>query len=195
MLQTLTLRPRGAEPSHNLFFAAQPPAPVADRIEQVWRLAGTDSHFRASTLHLTVLGVEHAAAIDPWLVDHLRHAMAGFHFAPFTLVFDRLQTFRTSADRHDRRDFPIVLATETRDEAMNAFANALRQRLFPARRGRVAVTPHVTLAYGPGFAEDRLLASPVRWTVTDITLIDSHVGLTRHVPLGRWPLVPARPGG
>lgn len=190
MLQTWAPGPCRTAPSHNLFFGVQPPAPVADRIERVWRLAGTDSHFRASTLHLTVLGVEHAAVLDPWLVDHLQGAMRGFRFPPFTLVFDRLRTFRTAADRHDRRDLPIVLATGARDAAMDALANALRQRLFPTRRGRVAVTPHITLAYGPGFAEDRLLAAPVRWTITDVTLIDSLVGLTRHVPLGCWPFDP-----
>lgn len=50
------------------------------------------------------------------------------------------------------------------------------------------VTPHVTLAYGPGFSEPRLLDKPILWMIDEITLIDSLQGQNRHVALGQWSL-------
>lgn len=184
-LQTWAPDPRSAHSDHNLFFAARPPRPVADRIRQVWQLAGTDSRLRESTLHLSILPVERAATPDPWLVDDLCSRMDRFRFPAFTLVFDRLQTWQTGIDKHDRA---IVLTTENGHDSLRAMADALRAKALPGRHPKTALRPHVTLAYGPGFAEERLLAVPVRWTITEVVLVDSLVGQTRHVPLGRWPL-------
>lgn len=51
---------------------------------------------------------------------------------------------------------------------------------------RNGFAPHVTMAYGervPEFPVD-----PITWTVDEFVLIDSWVGQSKHVALGRWPL-------
>ena len=45
----------------------------------------------------------------------------------------------------------------------------------------------MTVAYRNGSSSTQPI-DPVGWTVDELVLIDSHVGRSRHVVLGRWKL-------
>lgn len=173
-------------PAHVLFFAAVPPEPVAERIAEAWRGAGTRDGFRAATLHLSLLAAAELDRPDPQVTALLQAAAEGLRSAPFELRFDRIVTFGQGPGNH-----PIVLTVPERSAAVDGLAAELHRAATDAglalpRLRRI--TPHVTLAYGRGFAGRRYLTQPVRWTVQEVTLIDSPQGEGRHIPLGRWPL-------
>jgi len=171
-------------PAHVLFFAAIPPAEIKARMASAWHDLGTGEAFRHATLPLSLYAVAGMEDLDPVVVHRARQTASALRTAPFTLCFDRLTTFKGRTD-----NAPLVLATAAASDKLNEIAAdlhaACRARgLAGARSGRVV--PHVTLAYGRGFAESRMLAAPIFWTIDDVTLIDSLQGQGRHVPLGRW---------
>jgi RNA 2',3'-cyclic 3'-phosphodiesterase len=177
-------------PAHVLFFAAVPPDTIKDQIADAWRSTGTGERFRRDTLHMTIQVIAGLNEPDPVLVDRARLAAAAPRTGPFELCFDRLLTF---GGRPDNR--ALVLATDGRRDDANDLAVELHQALkavglAPPRWQKVV--PHLTLAYGPGFADTRHLAQPIRWTIRDITLVDSLQGQGRHVSLGNWPLLEGR---
>jgi RNA 2',3'-cyclic 3'-phosphodiesterase len=172
--------------SHVLFFAAVPLQAIRERNAEAWVSSGSGERFRSAILHTTIQGVADTKSLDAGLVDQCRLAASSLHIAAFELCFDRLMTFGGGIGKR-----ALVLGTDGRNGCANDLATALHEALrragfmLPRRR---ALVPHVTLAYGAGFAETRYLAEPVRWTIRDITLIDSIQGQGRNVPLGNWPL-------
>jgi RNA 2',3'-cyclic 3'-phosphodiesterase len=182
---TAQTRPQNGQ-SHLLFFAAVPPQAIRERIAEAWLLSGSGERFRGNTLHMTIQGIANTKFLDTGLVEQARLAASALRVAPFELCFDRLMTFGGGMGSR-----ALVLGTDGRNDCANDLAAALHESLreagfmLPRRR---SIVPHVTLAYGVGFAETRCLAEPVRWTIRDITLIDSLQGQGRHVPLGNWPL-------
>lgn len=48
-------------------------------------------------------------------------------------------------------------------------------------------TPHVTLLYDDLRVPETAI-EPIEWVAQEFVLVDSLLGQTRHVPLGRWPL-------
>lgn len=172
-------------PRHIFFFAAVPPLPFARHVQQIWPLIGTGDRLRDRTLHMTILPVMGDDVVDPRLVRALTEALAGFRFPSFDITFDRLTAFKAKRKR------PIVLTTpETNplvDQLAQTVGHALRRK-FPKFPKPGKLTPHVTLAYGAGFDEERRLPVPLRWRLRDIALIDSVQGEGRHIQLGRWRL-------
>jgi 2'-5' RNA ligase len=49
-------------------------------------------------------------------------------------------------------------------------------------------TPHLTLLYDNRYVEGRDV-EPIAWSVREFVLIHSVLGKTRHIHLGRWPLL------
>ena len=177
-------------PAHLLYFAAVPPPEIKSRMASAWKTAGTGEPFRHDTLHLSIFAVAGLDHLDRVLVRRARQAALLLRTGPFPLCFDRLMTFNGSPG-----NLPLVIATERISSDLNQVAAELRaachaMSLTASRSARV--TPHVTLAYGRGFTGKRRLARPIFWTIDEITLIDSHHGRGRHVPLGRWALPPDR---
>lgn len=174
-------------PNHILFFAAIPPPSIAERVENAWRIAGTRDRFRARTLHMTILPVGGVDDVEPGLVHSLAWLFAGFRFPAFDITLDRLMSWSSGKRR------PIVLGKQGESVEVNNLARRLGrevQRLSPTFRFRNKVTPHVTCAYGAGFAGERLLPDTIRWPVRELVLIDSVQGYGLHIPLARWPLRP-----
>ncbi len=173
-------------PDHVLFFAAVPPPEIKDQLAQAWQTMGTGEPFRYNTLHLSIYSVAGADHLDPMLVQRARQAANGMRTAPFTLRLDRLATFQGSSG-----NLPLVMTMEGKSHKLNEIAadlhSACRKASLPGSRS-TKPTPHVTLAYGHGFPEARLLTTPILWTIEEVMLIDSLQGQSRHVSLGRWPL-------
>jgi 2'-5' RNA ligase len=63
---------------------------------------------------------------------------------------------------------------------------ALMRAGIPFEQGR-RFTPHVTLLYGGQPMPEKEI-EPISWLVEDFALIDSFIGETKHVEVGRWPL-------
>lgn len=178
---------RPAPLAHNLFFAAQPPADVAHRIGRAWRALGTVDPWRGEVLHMTVLRLGQVVTAAPPDPARIELAMREFRFPAFELSFERMATFGRGPDKKPA----IVLEPARRSPAVDELARRIFNALWPgqhAPHGGIKVSPHVTLAYGAGFSEKRLLAKPIRWRIGEIALIDSLIGLTLHVPLARWRL-------
>jgi RNA 2',3'-cyclic 3'-phosphodiesterase len=173
-------------PAHVLFFAAIPPPEIKAQMASAWQAFGTGESFRTDTLHLSIYSVAGTDDVDPILVNRTRQAANALRTAPFTLCFDQLMTFN---GRPGNR--PLVMAMDNASDNLNEIAAELHAAcramgLTASRSGKV--TPHVTLAYGPGFPEIRCLNKSILWTIHEVTLIDSLQGQGRHVPLGHWPL-------
>ncbi len=175
-------------PGHVQFFAAVPPAGVVERIAAAWAAVGTPDFFRRSVLHLTLLPLAGDGAPPPAdLAERADWGLRQLMATPFTLVLDRLATFHGRPDSGRR---PIVLYPDKGVEPARALAAQIRDA---ATRGGVGAVrrrldPHVTLAYGEGFAGERPLADPIAWRIDEVVLIDSLQGQTRHDILGRWKL-------
>lgn len=173
-------------PDHVLFFAAVPPPGIRDQLAKAWQAMGTGEPIRYDTLHLSIYAVAGVDHLHPMLVQRARQAADALRTVPFTLRLDRLMTFN-----RDPGNCPLVVTTEDKNHNVNEIAAdlhaACRRLGLPGSRSKKP-TPHVTLAYGPGFAEARMLAAPILWTIEDVMLIDSLQGQSRHVSLGRWPL-------
>ncbi|WP_323718095.1 2'-5' RNA ligase family protein [Paracoccus aminovorans] len=173
-------------PAHKLFFAAVPPAAVAERMAALWQAMGIRARLRRPVLHMTIQMVADAETVDDALAAFLTRPMRDFRFPAFDITLDRVANFGSRAER--RR--PLVFTTRGQDAAPNALARAIRRRFASTAwpLPRMYVTPHVTAAYGRPLPESARLVPLIHWHVDELVLIDSLQGLTTHVPLARWPL-------
>ncbi|MBD9528346.1 2'-5' RNA ligase family protein [Paracoccus sp. PAR01] len=178
--------PRNASTSHFFFYAARPPDAVADQMAEVWQLFGTGDKLRRDKLHMTLLPVTDVAEVPEGMVELLLAAGATVRQPSFEMELDRLVTWHHGRGHNN----PLVLTTATgrsagADAVVRALNSALPQELhWPQWR----LVPHVTLAYGKGFAEDLILPRPIRWHVDSFNLTESLRGKGRHIPLGTWQL-------
>jgi 2'-5' RNA ligase len=173
-------------PDHVLFFAAIPPPDINAQMAKAWQTFGTGEDFRHDKLHLSIHAVAEADNLDPILITRAQKAPISLRTAPFTLSFDRLAMLGG-----DNGKYALVVQTAKANRMLSELAAELhsscRAMGITASRSKKP-TPHVTLAYGPGFPEVRLLDKPIHWIIDEVALIDSHRGQGRHVLLGRWPL-------
>lgn len=98
----------------------------------------------------------------------------------FQLVFDTLEWFSNGVAAFTCSDIP------------EPFQNVRRQLTQAARSLRKSAQggtrPHLTMAYGGPSFEPIRLTTPLVWDVTEIELVCSVHGETRHKELGRWSL-------
>lgn len=178
----LTKQSHMHRPDHVLFFAAVPPPDIKDRMAKAWQTFGTGEAIRYDKLHLSIHAVAGVDHVDPILVKRAWQAADVLRTAPFILRFDHLATLSG-----DPGNDPLVLATDSLSRSLKDLAAELhtscRKLGLTASRSQ-KVTPHVTLAYGPGFPEKRPLDQPITWAIEEITLIDSHQGKGHHEHLG-----------
>lgn len=168
--------------THRLFFALLPPAGAAAEIGEQRRAFGvTRSPVADDRLHITLaISTDHDAGLPDALVAAAIGAGANVAAAPFRVLLD--EAVGSAGSVALRAHEPLAhLATFQR-----TLAAALSIAGVPLRDGW-RFNPHVTLGYRKGapFAAPIL---PIAWDVADFVLVHSHVGLTRHDPLARWPL-------
>lgn len=166
---------------HNLFFAVQPAAEERARIGDLigsLRIGGVP--IRLDRLHITTLSLVAGDVLPDGLAQQAAETAASIRMPAFRVIFDRLVGGNRSA---------LLLPSEPL-EALRMF----RERLgFALTRAGIAFkqsgrfTPHVTLLYG-GQPRPEEEIEPISWLVEDFVLIDSLIGETRHVEVGRWPL-------
>ncbi len=167
---------------HRFFFALQPTG--RDRLLiAVHRdaLAAAQSPVANDRLHLT-MGVTADFASYPSAVERRLKAIGdAVGEAPVPVVLDRLAASRRSYALRPSRSCARIKALHA------ALAAPMRQGGL--LRSDWKFSPHVTLAYRAGEPFSTPIDA-IAWESRDFVLIYSAVGETRHVELGRWPLVP-----
>jgi 2'-5' RNA ligase len=176
-----------------LFFAVYPhvlaAAEIARRGQQLCAsLRGRGKPLAANRLHVTLhhLG-NFAGGLPQEKVEAAMRAAASIAVAPFSVEFDRATSFAPKL-----RAGPLVLCggegVVGLRQLHDMLGEALERAGFEPGEGGKAYTPHVTLAYGmPWIAEQP--AEAIAWNVHEFVLMHSLLGRTRHVALGRWPLL------
>lgn len=171
---------------HEIFFALQPTVAASLRImdlaeEIVERRRLRAKLLAAERLHVSVFSI--GGFIDPLpslIIDEAKTIAGTVSMAPFEVVFDRVASFGGGA---------LVLAggAGATDivRLQDAFSLALSKAGLRTRPRRPS-TLHVTMAYADRTQEFSI--APISWTVSEFVLIDSLVGQSKHILLGRWPL-------
>jgi 2'-5' RNA ligase len=177
---------RAPRKPHKLFFAIRPDADAAlvisrlgATLDQRYKIGGDP--LRPDRLHITLHVIGEFDETPQGVIDAARLAGDAVVADAFEVVFDRAMTF-TGAKAYvlggGEGVKPVKeLWLKLGIELANVFSS-LKKSSF---------TPHMTLSYnGHPTAEQPI--DPIRWTATELVLIDSHVGKTFHEPKGCWPL-------
>lgn len=131
----------------------------------------------ASVVHATVVL---AGEFDDRTVSRAIQIGGLMRGEKFQLVFDSLEWFSNGVAAFTCSDIP------------EPFQNVRRQLTQAARSLRKSAQggtrPHLTMAYGGPSFEPIRLTTPLVWDVTEIELVCSVYGETRHEELGRWSL-------
>lgn len=138
-------------------------------------------------LHITLRCV--CGAYDPPQrdIERAMTAAAGVRMPPFVVGLDRVLSWPNK-----RRAHPLVAVGDDGDIGVRMLHErleiALRQGGM-AKPGRRAITPHMTLLWGPVEAPETAIPT-LCFAASEFRLIDSPHGEGRHHVLGRWPLEP-----
>jgi RNA 2',3'-cyclic 3'-phosphodiesterase len=166
---------------HRLFFALKPPLAEARRIGLARDGLGiTSGAVSNDRLHVTIGITQDYASLPGDVVHHAMRIGDGISGDPFDLCLDRLSAGAESVALRPSRRPPALTMLQKRIDALLTY--------WGVRRADWRFSPHVTLGYRPGPVSLEAVA-PIAWQVREVVLIHSIVGATRHIELGRWPLV------
>ncbi len=173
-----------ATPSQDkVYFALKPDAEsvaqliaLAEQLSLAFPLTGRP---RIETLHVSVLGLGHAADLRAEQYAIAADVGRTVRFPPFQAVFTSLMTFGTG-----RRQMPLVLiADDDSANDVNDLALMLRGELlsrgFPPG-GRVGGQAHLTLLYDRDRVPQLALETPVLLRAEGVALVRNHHGQGRH---------------
>jgi 2'-5' RNA ligase len=175
---------------HALFLAIRPDAVDAARLvahaaAQDARLGVGGAAVEAERLHVSLFGLaEYTGTFPERSVQSWLDALDGVRVPPFEAGFDTVATFGGQGN-------PLVL--RSRDPALVAGLRELHGAVGRAladggeRLKWSSDEPHMTVSYRGLRIGDAAMA-PIRWTVREFALIDSHVGAHIHEVLATWPL-------
>ena len=174
-------RPPG-KARHRLFFALIPPIVTARQIANAapW-LDAKGATVAADRLHVTMFILDDFLHMPPpLLIEALRAVGDAVEAPPIEIVFDRASGGTAS----------LALRPSHRNAALDALHRQIDRLCAAAgitQREGYSFNPHMTLGYRQGRAINGPV-SPVAWTATELVLIHSHLGKTRHDRLASWPL-------
>lgn len=170
---------------HRFFFALLPPIRAASEIERLSFTLGRGRRVRTRHLHMTLAITPDYDAPPPGLADRMLRIPSELFFASFALVLNRLSGSTGS----------LALCPSTRPDRLLLLQRQLERALLRSglRRPAWRFNPHLTLLYRDNVPFSRPV-SPIGWQVGELALVHSHVGLTRHDILQRWPLSPRKNG-
>jgi 2'-5' RNA ligase len=180
---------------HALFFCLRPDPGTAARLSAVSealvrRFGLRAKAHRTERLHVTLhhLGWYDDQTDQADVMAEVRPlaeaAASSFRHEPVRVDFDQLLSFTRK-----RRNLPLVLSGGACLDAVRTMRAMLGERL---RAGGLRTdphfTPHLTLFYDDAAVAPQPFVVP-GWTAEEFLLMDSLQGQSRHVELGRWPLV------
>lgn len=167
---------------HRYFFALLPPPMLARRIAHAaapW-FADGGTPLRDHRLHITMFILPDFSAAPRGLEAALCEVGARVAAAPVAVALDRVSGgSRSIALRPSRRIAGL--------QALHAEIDATSRSVGVPSRPRYSFNAHMTLGYREGAPFSAILP-PFAWTASELVLVHSHVGLTRHDVVDRWPL-------
>ena len=180
----------GPSQKERLFLAALPPSGITQIIhvlaEEQKRTHGFDGTLiRPEHLHVTLFHLGDWITLPEELVSRAREAAASIDAATFEVTFERLTSFR---NRTGIQPFVLTGPSEPWRPLRSALGRALKKfGLGVAVHDVDDFTPHVTLLRDAKSAKS-VRIDPIKWQVQDFVLVQSLLGKTTHIHLGRWPL-------
>jgi 2'-5' RNA ligase len=178
-----------AHPDDRIFFAALPdPGAKAEMARRVGRICGDRvmaNGFDAARLHVSLCFLATGANLSSPIEQRARDAASTVRMRPFTAAFNCIARFSKGDGKR-----PLVLLGDDGVAGLTALQRSLGLAMRHAglgHREQSGYTPHVTLLYGTFPIEEQAI-EPIRWTVRDFVLVQSHRGEGRHSHLGRWTL-------
>ena len=112
------------------------------------------------------------------------HAAAQVQAEAFDIGFDRLCAF-------GRGERPaVVLRCAAGKEPIARLRESLSRELVKAglRWAHSSFAPHLTVLWGREAVPETRLERPICWRAGEFVLVQSLVGCSRHIDLGKWPL-------
>lgn len=182
--------PSPAQPT-NTFVALRPPRHVAEqfysRATRLCSRAGIAGPQRPSfILHMTLLPIGGCLGRLPHtLLEKIDAAIGMVRFPAIDVMLDGARSFET---RKASAPFVLEGAELTGVVALRSVSHAalrVKDLNFPTR---AAYSPHMTLAY-TNHRSPRMTTDPFGWRAREFQLIESWVGRTKYVELGRWKLI------
>ncbi|HTJ64927.1 MAG TPA: 2'-5' RNA ligase family protein [Alphaproteobacteria bacterium] len=174
---------------HRILFFVPPPPVLAYRIatsarqeRRVHALMGKP--LPPERLHVTAVHLGDYPDYPAGPIARAARAAETVACGPFEMAFDRLGSFAAGEKR------PLVLTGGQGLADFHDFRTRLRMALRTVGltdRLRPKITPHITLLYDRQEVPEHPI-DPIKWIARDFVLIDSLVGMTQHVELGRWAL-------
>lgn len=179
---------------HRLFLALRPDAATAERIADLAvRLAREQGLQPAppatARLHVTMNYFGVFAGVPEGLAEAVHAAATGLATAPIDVVLDRVASFDGHRGARPWVMLPSAASTDALRQLYAALATRLRAHGVEDGTGRRAFTPHLTLRRVAAPLPPQAVAT-IAWQADAVLLVDSRVGRSEHVVLGRWPLVP-----
>jgi 2'-5' RNA ligase len=163
----------------NLFIAARPDRAAAAAAQSIARdyrdLYRIDRQpLSERRLHVSLIGLEHAPALNQSLIYDARAAIAGVHFEPFEIRFDSVVSLRSRSSR------PIALAATEPNPSLRSVVCRLADKLdglgaLP-QGFKEDFLIHMTLVYYDKPVMPDHLSTPVSWIVDRLWLVRSLVG-------------------
>lgn len=166
---------------HRIFFALQPSPSTRHAVHRLSLTLGAGRRLRPEHLHMTLAITEDFAEPPRSLMDRMRRIPGELPLTPFEMVLDRVTGSGSS----------LALCPSEKPWQLKLLQLQLQKALVFSgiRRTGWRFNPHVTLLYRDGLPSLKLVA-PISWRVDELVLVHSHVGLTRHDIVERWPLLP-----
>ncbi len=173
----------------NLFFALKPDPQAAQQAHAIANRHRLDRSMRGyplakDRLHITLLSVGGFFGFVP---DEFMHLAVGIgdamSMSPIEVTLNRAVSFARKTGKR-----PYVLLGGEGVAGVMPLHCGLVSAMF--RSGldvpvRSSFNPHMTLLYDHAHHPEAPIL-PVSWTAREFVLIESHVGLTRHIERGRW---------
>jgi 2'-5' RNA ligase len=170
--------------THSLLFILRPTEPIARHERRIHGLTGMP--IDPERLHITLFCLgQYDGGLPPEIVTRAMEAAGMIAVTPFEVTLDRLLSFR-----HPSGERPLVLRGSDDIPSLRAFHQDLAMALAKASLKRFVksrITPHVTLLRDSRGIPERPIR-PISWTVRDFVLVDSLIGKSRHIQLGKWTL-------
>lgn len=178
-------RKTAEQPLHTWFFALRPSVEDAERIDAIangLRSAHgiTGKPVGPERLHVTLELVGHD--VDASQVEAALRAADTLQQQAFDVCFDAAMTFSAPSG-------PFVLLGDKGlngvRELRRVLAYAMADQGFSPVR---SYEPHMTLGYDARHRAPRFPIAPIEFRATELALVKSHIGLSRHEVLRTWPL-------
>lgn len=176
---------------HDYFFALSPSLNVRQQlskcVDELRALQNFNGSWIPSDRYLLILHhLGQYPEVRTDLVSRAKTAASKTLAKPFDLVLDQFMSFDNRTGR-----FPCVATSANEMSDLNNFRQLLKNNLLAVRLGEKlssSFKPHATLLYNRQPLGEPRSITPIHWHVTDFVLIESLVGKSEHIELGRWPL-------